>query len=364
MSFQGFQIRLQYQSPQRGVDVFPARTTVATASTEFPNLSQLGAAPPISLDLSSANVIFRTPGQAVTFPAGDFTGLVITRVSRDMPDFASIALTSSNSAGIPENRLSFDASSIAVNLQGLNLGPNQGSTWVVGFRYVGTEVGDDLFGGRGGDRLEGLAGNDTLEGAQANDTIDGGAGIDVARVSGLRADYAVSAQGAQWRLTDSIADRDGVDTLSGVERVRFGDGTLALDIALPGQGDSNAGTAYRLYKATFNRTPDQEGLAFWIKELDKGLTTRQAAEFFASSAEFRTIYGANPSADQLVRSFYTNILGRAPEQAGFDFWFNILNGQPGNRALVLENIANSIENQNGLIATIGQGVFLPGDLLA
>jgi hypothetical protein len=32
--------------------------------------------------------------------------------------------------------------------------------------------------------------------------------------------------------------------------------------------------------------------------------------------------------------------------------------------VVLEGIANSPENQNGLIGTIGQGIFVPGDLLA
>jgi Ca2+-binding RTX toxin-like protein len=221
--------------------------------------------------------------------------------------------------------------------------------------FAGTALNDTLNGG---------GGNDRLAGGRGNDTINGGSGQDLAVFLGPRAEYASSVTGGNRVVTDQVANRDGSDTLTNIERLRFSDGTLALDIALPGQGESNAGSAYRLYEAAFNRAPDNPGLAFWIKAIDSGVSARQAAQGFVDSAEFRQVYGANPTAQQLVTGFYTNILGRAPEQAGFDFWFNILNNRPDQRAVVLEGIANSPENQNGLIGTIGQGIFVPGDLLA
>ncbi len=185
-------------------------------------------------------------------------------------------------------------------------------------------------------------------------------GRDTAVYAGPRASYTVTAT----TITDQTPNRDGADILASIERLRFADGTLALDIALPGQGESNAGSAFRLYEAAFNRAPDLPGLAFWIKAMDGGMSALQAAQGFVASQEFRNVYGADPTAQQLVTGFYTNILGRAPEAAGYDFWFNILNGRPDQRAMVLEGIANSPENQNGLIGTIGQGIWLPGDLLA
>ncbi len=224
----------------------------------------------------------------------------------------------------------------------------------------GADASDLLTGHVTDDDVRALGGNDVITGARGNDTLDGGVGRDTAVYAGPRASYTVTAT----TITDQTPNRDGADIVASIERLRFADGTLALDIALPGQGESNAGSAFRLYEAAFNRAPDLPGLAFWIKAMDGGMSALQAAQGFVASQEFRNVYGADPTAQQLVTGFYTNILGRAPEAAGYDFWFNILNGRPDQRAMVLEGIANSPENQNGLIGTIGQGIWLPGDLLA
>jgi hypothetical protein len=117
-----------------------------------------------------------------------------------------------------------------------------------------------------------------------------------------------------------------------------------------------------MYEAAFDRTPDAPGLAFWTKALDAGLSVKAVAEGFVGSAEFATVYGASPTNASLVNQFYVNILDRAPEPAGFDFWLGVLN-TTNDKALVLEGIANSAENQTGLLPTIGQGIFVPGDLL-
>jgi hypothetical protein len=208
----------------------------------------------------------------------------------------------------------------------------------------------------------GTSGNDLISGDSLRDVVIGGGGIDTMVFNGGRADRLVSISGDSVTINDATINRDGIDMLMSVERGRFSDGTLAFDINLPGAGPSNAGSAYRMYEAAFDRTPDAPGLAFWTKALDAGLSVKAVAEGFVGSAEFATVYGASPTNASLVNQFYVNILDRAPEPAGFDFWLGVLN-TTNDKALVLEGIANSAENQTGLLPMIGQGIFVPGDLL-
>ena len=81
-----------------------------------------------------------------------------------------------------------------------------------------------LTGGDGKDVLKGQGGDDVLTGGRGDDSLSGGGGAnDVAVMSGVQSDYTVTAQGAagSYRITDTVADRDGVDSLSLVEWVRF-----------------------------------------------------------------------------------------------------------------------------------------------
>ncbi|MGZ9099777.1 MAG: calcium-binding protein, partial [Brevundimonas sp.] len=85
-----------------------------------------------------------------------------------------------------------------------------------------------LTGGDGRDVLKGQGGDDVLTGGRGDDTLSGGGGAnDVAVMSGVQSDYTVTAQGAagSYRITDGVAGRDGVDSLSLVEWVRFSDGS-------------------------------------------------------------------------------------------------------------------------------------------
>lgn len=89
--------------------------------------------------------------------------------------------------------------------------------------YTGT--GNFTGGGNAGANvIIGGAGNDTLTGGGGNDTLNGGGGRDIAQMSGLQGDYTVVALGdGNYRITDNVAGRDGVDTVSGIEQVRFSD---------------------------------------------------------------------------------------------------------------------------------------------
>ncbi|GAA0650737.1 beta strand repeat-containing protein [Brevundimonas lenta] len=77
--------------------------------------------------------------------------------------------------------------------------------------------------------ISGGGGLDTLIGGGGNDTLNGGLGHDTARFTGLASEYLIEdLGGGQYRVTDTVGGRDGVDILNGVEQARFSDSTTAL----------------------------------------------------------------------------------------------------------------------------------------
>ncbi|GAA0650730.1 beta strand repeat-containing protein [Brevundimonas lenta] len=77
--------------------------------------------------------------------------------------------------------------------------------------------------------ITGGAGRDSLVGGGGNDTLNGGDGHDTAWFTGQASDYLIEdLGGGQFRVTDSVGGRDGVDILNGIEQVRFLDVTSVL----------------------------------------------------------------------------------------------------------------------------------------
>lgn len=223
---------------------------------------------------------------------------------------------------------------------------------------TGTSGNDTLSGGNSNDTLSGLAGNDTLNGGAGNDTLSGGAGndtleggtgIDTAVYSGNKSSFTIQSTSSGFQVTDN-SGAEGVDTLTNVERLKFADTSVALDVS------GNAGQAYRIYQAAFDRKPDTGGLSYWINFLDSGNSLEQVASGFINSAEFQGLYGANPSTAQLVTKLYSNVLHRAPEQAGYDWWVNAVSSGALTREQALKGFSESAENQANVIGVIGNGI--------
>lgn len=188
--------------------------------------------------------------------------------------------------------------------------------------FTDRDQSEALHGARTNDVIYGMGGDDAIRGMQGNDSINGGSGRDMAVYEGNFADYRVNqtAEGL-YVVTDNSLNRDGVDTLSEVERLQFADANVALDV---GHGQ-NAGMAYRIYKAAFDRTPDREGLSFWINALDQGFSLEQVATTVMTSPEFGQVYGANSSNRTFVDLLYQHVLHRAADDEGFNFWNSALN---------------------------------------
>jgi len=227
-----------------------------------------------------------------------------------------------------------------------------GIAFRAGAVVLGTPAGDSLSGTGSPDSISGGDGRDVLTGLGGNDRIDGGTDLDVAVYRGERSLYAATLNGADLAVTDSTG-LDGADLLVAVERLQFADLNLAFDI------NGNAGQAYRLYKAAFDRTPDTGGLSFWIDAIDDGATLLTVAEQFLLSPEFQSTYGANPTNEAFIDLLYRNVLDRLPDQSGYDFWLDAFS-RGLTRAGALVEFSESAENQANLIGVLQQGIeYLP-----
>jgi hypothetical protein len=196
--------------------------------------------------------------------------------------------------------------------------------------------------------------NNFLYSTSANDPIDGGGGIDTFYANGRSTGFKLSkADSGLLSITD-LSGLGGSDTLTNVERIRFDDVNVAVDI------DGAAGKAYRLYKAAFNRDPmqgDRQGLGYWIAQVDAGMELPEVAARFIDSSEFRQIYGSTPSNAEFLTKVYQNVLGRNPDPSGYEWWLNELNTNPlKTKAKVLADFSESPENQSALVSLVANGI--------
>lgn len=83
----------------------------------------------------------------------------------------------------------------------------------------------------------------------------------------------------------------------------------------------------RVYNAAYGREPDDAGLDFWSdvlidREPGKLEEADRAflASFFLSAAEFVERYGSDPSDAEYVDAMYRNVLDRNADAAGLSFW--------------------------------------------
>ncbi len=212
---------------------------------------------------------------------------------------------------------------------------------------LGTEGADRLIATPGlGETIFAAGGNDIVANAMR---VDGGAGLDTYTADwGLRLFYQTPGKPAEWNAESTLADTTSV--LTNVERVQWANRAVALDI------DGNAGQAYRLYEAAFDRTADMVGLGFWMSRLDKGVSLETIADAFVASSEFKSLYGANPTNAQVVDRFYANILERAPDPIGVAFWNRVLDAGAATVGEVLIEFSESAENIAALVGTVQYGI--------
>jgi len=176
---------------------------------------------------------------------------------------------------------------------------------LIGSAFNDFLTGDDsanrLAGGDGRDTLTGLGGDDILTGGGGDDVLNGGAGVDVVQLTGVRTDYVVTAgsTAGTYRLSDLLAGRDGVDTASQVEFLRFSDGTTVsfADAMAPGTASAPTQSA---------KSGDEPQV---LPDVDEGLPTLARDGLTATTFEPR-----DGDTEQTLSEF-----GELPDDDGFLF---------------------------------------------
>ncbi|MCS6627310.1 calcium-binding protein [Roseibacterium beibuensis] len=84
--------------------------------------------------------------------------------------------------------------------------------------------------------------NDILRGKGGDDIINGGLGTDEVQLRGVAADYTITAEGAGWRIVDSVGGRDGSTFVTSVEVLRYvNNTTTTLTYPPPAPGALESG---------------------------------------------------------------------------------------------------------------------------
>lgn len=97
---------------------------------------------------------------------------------------------------------------------------------------TGTAFDDELTGNSLGNVLIATAGNNLLKGLGGNDQLVGGSGVDIAVYRGEAQDYVIKDVGTHFLIEDTVAGRDGKDTLVDINIARFSDRDIVLDDTL------------------------------------------------------------------------------------------------------------------------------------
>ena len=193
-------------------------------------------------------------------------------------------------------------------------------------RLLGYTGNDELNGGGGNDSLYGGAGDDVLYGGGSNDLVDGDVGNDIAAYLGVKGSYKLTLGPSSTTITDRNGS-EGTDTLINIEKLAFNGHTLDLTnySSLTQLSNTQFKALAEVYVAYFNRAADAEGLYFWADKLAEGMDMATIASYFSQSAEAKALYPNTADTSAFVTAVYANVLGRTPDQAGFEFWTTNLN---------------------------------------
>ena len=177
----------------------------------------------------------------------------------------------------------------------------------------GTEI-EDLIGSNFADVLTGNALNNTLTGGKGNDSIDGDAGIDIANYTVDQKDvtlsnfidYGSSGGIIQLGTAWNVVVEGGTDTLRNVERLKFNDKYIALDL------DANAGKAVKLLSALLGpeASTNAKYIGAGLSALDNGMSYEDLMK-----AAFDFVLGPNPSGASVVDLLYKNLAGSPAPQS-------------------------------------------------
>ncbi|MBD2148282.1 Calx-beta domain-containing protein, partial [Sphaerospermopsis sp. FACHB-1194] len=232
-------------------------------------------------------------------------------------------------------------------------------TAVVDDTFTGTGYRDDLFGGFGNDTLQGNGGDDRLFGEQGddrlfggvgNDTLYGGAGSDTAVYSGTRSQYQITSSGGVFTITDSVNNRDGIDTLYGIQKVQFSDQTITItdndglptlsinDVTIT---EGNSGTTNAVFTVTRSGTASQP---ITVNYATANGTATAGSDFTSTSGTLTF------ATNETTKTIAISILGDTTVEGNETFFVNLSN--PTNATIVDAQGQGTINNDDVALPSI------------
>jgi hypothetical protein len=181
-------------------------------------------------------------------------------------------------------------------------------------QQLGSAGNDTLPAAASADGYMLLEGNDRATGGGGNDLIDGGDGIDTSMYLGSQSRYRLEKSATHWTVTDRT-DVEGVDKLVNVERLQFGNLSLALDL------DGNAGVVAQVIRGVFGASAlkNEQYVGIGLQLVDSGVTTAELVDMALS------VVGTRSNRD-LVNLLYKNVTGVQPTLQELNGLTSLLDG--------------------------------------
>ncbi len=168
-----------------------------------------------------------------------------------------------------------------------------------------------------------------------------------------RSQYAISVNEIGYAVKH-LSSNQSVQ-LSWVNRIEFADVNVNLRIADVAKSiaEEDLKLLIELYIAFLNRTPDADGLAYWIGEFRAGKSIDSIAQVFYQAAQENsaiTGYSATMSNADFVRLIYKNVLARTGDlvpQVDVDYWANELTTGHATRGALVKAMLDATHGLKG-----------------
>jgi len=167
---------------------------------------------------------------------------------------------------------------------------------------------ENVVSGSGADTISGNSLGNRITGGFGDDVLDGKGGIDLATYSVERkeavlnsfVDYSSSGENISLGKAWNVVLKSETDTLRNIERVKFNDTYVALDLT------GNAGKTVKLLAALLGKASatDKAYVGAGLNALDNGMSY----EALMKSA-IDVVFGLNPSGASIVGTLYENLVG-------------------------------------------------------
>lgn len=285
---------------------------------------------PPSIDLTAPTVASFSPADD-SFGVGIGTSIVVTFSEAIVRGSGNITLE--NAAGsVIETLDATHSAGLSITGSTLTIHPTVALSYSTGYKLefaVGsvTDMAGNPYAGNtdynfttladtANQSFTGSDGNETFNSSSGNDDVDGGAGIDIVAYGINGSNFSLTKSGAGFTLVDNTG-ASGTDLLQNVERVKFADGNIALDLA----ANQSSGETVLLLGAVLPGglvlAQDKQALLGDVIDLfDQGYSLAQLSGAVMRLPIWDVLTGkSNYTNTDIANYLLTNVNGTAPDVA-------------------------------------------------